>query len=1099
MENELKKDPLWYKHAVIYQLHVRGFYDKNDDGIGDFTGLTEKLDYLESLGITAIWLLPFYPSPLKDDGYDISNYLDINPNYGTLKDFKKFLKEAHRRKIKVITELVINHTSDQHPWFQRARYAKSNSAWRNFYVWSDTSEKYKDARIIFSDFESSNWTWDPVAKAYYWHRFYYHQPDLNFESPHVQKEIFKVLDFWLKMGVDGFRLDAIPYLYEQEGTNCENLESTHQFLKKLRHYVDTHFQEKVLIAEANQWPEDVVAYFGMQDECHMAFHFPLMPRLFMAVHMEDRFPIIDILEQTPPLENSCQWVMFLRNHDELTLEMVSDEERDYMYRIYAKDPKSKINLGIRRRLSPLLDNDRAKIELMNILLLSLPGTPVIYYGDEIGMGDNYYLGDRNGVRTPMQWNSDRNAGFSKVNPQKLFLPLIIDPLFHYELINVDNEEKNSSSLLWWIRRMLLVYKNNKAFGFGSLEFLLTENYKILAFIRTYESETILVIANLSRFSQATELDLKKYIGYTPYEMFNQNPFPIIKENPYNITLRPYNYFWLSLKPNEAIKQIIPDETAKLFTSKGWKNVLKGQNLIKLETSALPHFLKNARWFERKTCKIKSSKIISSIALDDTELCLIEISYLDIEEVDLYLLALTFLANTEQINPQQGIIAYLKVDEVEGVLVDAIYTENFRRYILHLFLYHKKIKDNSSELLICPGEILKKKPRGDLNQSFSTQTITFEQSNSSLIYGQAFFIKLYRKLQEGIHPDIEIMQMLYDKAHFPHIPPYMGSLKWILPNTQPIAIAILEQVIPNEGTGWSLALDVLKKYYEQVLILKNSEEEFAKIKKEFNLKTFKSNNSLLMELIGGNYLELTRILGQRTAEMHLALAACTNDPNFIPVPNSILYQRSLHQEMRSLFRTILLLIEKNNTENSDNFIILREIMKNEKKILGFFQQIIYKKFDLLRIRIHGDFHLGQVLYTGKDFSIIDFEGEPLRSITYRRTKRFALRDVAGMMRSFHYAAHKVLRFDKILQSEGVQKFEPWADLWYEVTSSIFLQSYIQTITAAPSLLPKSSEDTDYLLKVFILEKAFYELAYELNTRPDWVIIPLKGIQSILQSI
>ncbi|MCK4796858.1 MAG: maltose alpha-D-glucosyltransferase, partial [Spirochaetes bacterium] len=502
----IEDDPLWYKDAIIYELHVKSFFDSNDDGIGDFKGLIKKLDYLQNLGITAIWLLPFYPSPLRDDGYDIADYFNINPAYGTLRDFKDFLNQAHRRGLRVITELVLNHTSDQNPWFQQSRRAKTNSPWRDFYIWNNTPDKYKEARIIFKDFENSNWAWDTVAKAYYWHRFYSHQPDLNYDNPKVQKMMIKVIDFWLEMGVDGLRLDAVPYLYKSEGTNCENLPETHLFLKKLREHVDKKFENRMLLAEANQWTEDTVAYFGNSDECHMAFNFPVMPRMFMALQMEDRFPVIDILENNFLIAESCQWALFLRNHDELTLEMVTDEERDYMYKVYASDPRSKINLGIRRRLAPLLWNNRKKIEVLNILLLSLPGTPVIYYGDEIGMGDNYYLGDRDGVRTPMQWSPDRNAGFSKTNPHKLYLPVVIDPEYHFESMNVENQERNLSSLLWWMKRVIDMRKKYKAFGRGGINFLTPRNAKVLSFIREYENEFILVVINLSRFSQVVELD-----------------------------------------------------------------------------------------------------------------------------------------------------------------------------------------------------------------------------------------------------------------------------------------------------------------------------------------------------------------------------------------------------------------------------------------------------------------------------------------------------------------------------------------------------------------------------------------------------------------
>ena len=555
-DQEVQTDEaLWYKDAILYELHVKSFFDSNADGIGDFEGLIQKLDYLRDLGVTALWLLPFYPSPLRDDGYDIADYFQIHRDYGTLSDFRRFLREAHKRSVRVVTELVINHTSDQHQWFQRARRARPGSLWRNYYVWSDTPEKYKDARIIFTDFETSNWTWDSVAKAYYWHRFYSHQPDLNYDNPRVRREILRVLDYWFGMGVDGMRLDAVPYLFERNGTNCENLPETHAFLKELRAHVDRKFKGRMLLAEANQWPQDAAAYFGNGDECHTAFHFPIMPRLFMAVRMEDRFPIIDILEQSLDIPPTCQWAMFLRNHDELTLEMVTDEERDYMYRAYAQDPKTRINLGIRRRLAPLLDNDRRLIELMNSLLLSLPGTPIIYYGDEIGMGDNYHLGDRNGVRTPMQWTAGMNAGFSTANPQHLFLPVIIDPEYHYMTINVDNQSHYLSSLLWFMRQLLALRKRFPAFGRGSLRFLPCDNGKVLAFLRTYGAQNVLVVANLSRQYQAARLQMPDHAGCRVREIFSDNEFPAIAEGPYVVTLPPHTFYWFALeRPAEtAIK------------------------------------------------------------------------------------------------------------------------------------------------------------------------------------------------------------------------------------------------------------------------------------------------------------------------------------------------------------------------------------------------------------------------------------------------------------------------------------------------------------------------------------------------------------------
>src|SRR2546422_4991193 len=630
--SEAVGDPLWYKDAIIYELHVKTFYDSDGDGVGDFRGLIDKLDYLQELGITAIWLLPFYPSPLRDDGYDIADYYDVNPNYGTLDDFRAFLNAAHERDLRVITELVINHTSDQNPWFQKSRRASAGSPEREFYVWSDTPEKYKDARIIFKDFETSNWAWDPVAKAYYWHRFYSHQPDLNFDNPAVHEAVEKVCDFWLNMGVDGLRLDAVPYLYEREGTSCENLPETHDFLRRLRRHLDAEFQGRLLLAEANQWPEDAVAYFGKGDESHMSFHFPLMPRMFMALQMEDRFPIIDILDQTPPIPDSCQWAMFLRNHDELTLEMVTDEERDYMYRVYATDPHARINLGIRRRLAPLLANSRRKIELLNTLLFSMPGTPIIYYGDEIGMGDNFYLGDRNGCRTPMQWSPDRNAGFSRANPQQLHLPVAIEPESHYEAVNVENQQKNLSSLLWWMRRVIAMRKNFKAFSRGSLEFLHPDNAKVLAFLRRYEKETIVVVVNLSRFAQSAELDLARFAGCVPMEVFSRNLFRPIKKSPYVITLGPHAYYWFALQPQTNGRRISKRRVVPTINAPADLHTLlnHGQRAL-LEREILPHYLQTLPWFGSKARTPRDLKVIEQLAIspdrDGARLLFVEVNYL----------------------------------------------------------------------------------------------------------------------------------------------------------------------------------------------------------------------------------------------------------------------------------------------------------------------------------------------------------------------------------------------------------------------------------------------------------------------------------------
>jgi len=618
----------WYKDAIIYQLHIKAFQDANNDGIGDFTGLMQRLDYIQELGVNTIWLLPFYPSPLRDDGYDIADYRAINPSYGQMKDFRAFVAEAHRRGLRVITELVINHTSDQHPWFQRARTAKPGSPARDFYVWSDTDAKFPETRIIFLDTEKSNWTWDPVAGQYYWHRFYSHQPDLNFDNPRVLQEVLKVMHFWLEMGVDGLRLDAIPYLIEREGTNNENLPETHDVLKKIRAELDAHYEDRMLLAEANQWPEDTRPYFGEGDECHMGFHFPLMPRMYMALAQEDRHPISDIMRQTPEIPDECQWGIFLRNHDELTLEMVTDRERDYLWQTYADDKRARINLGIRRRLAPLMQNDRRKIELMNSMLMSMPGTPILYYGDELGMGDNYYLGDRDGVRTPMQWSPDLNAGFSRANPQQLYLPVILDPIYGYQAINVERQASDPSSLLNWMRKLIAVRKQHPAFGRGTFRMLYPRNRKILAYIRQHEDDVILCVANLSRAAQAVELDLHDWKGMVPLEVTGRSPFPPIGDLPYLVTLPAHGFYWFHLTNeteaphwHQQVPDILPEFITLTTRDGSIRNSLEGREGRQFEAETLPRFLELQRWFGAKDKAIQSAKLKTLSELPDTKFVL----------------------------------------------------------------------------------------------------------------------------------------------------------------------------------------------------------------------------------------------------------------------------------------------------------------------------------------------------------------------------------------------------------------------------------------------------------------------------------------------
>src|ERR1700689_4918708 len=676
-------DPLWYKDAIIYELHVRAFKDSNGDGIGDFPGLIQKMDYLQSLGVTCLWLLPFFPSPLKDDGYDIADYMGVHPMYGTIEDFQAVLAAAHDRNLQVMIELVVNHTSDQHPWFQAARNAPAGSPERNFYVWSDTEDRYKDARIIFSDTERSNWTWDPVAKQYYWHRFFSHQPDLNFDNPAVVEEVLKVMRYWLDIGVDALRVDAIPYLVERDGTSCENLPETHAVIKTLRREIDADYSNRVILAEANQWPTDVRPYFGDGDECHMAFHFPLMPRIYMALRQEDRLPITDIIAQTPAIPDNCQWGLFLRNHDELTLEMVTSDERDYMYFAYSADPRMRVNVGIRRRLAPLVDNNRRRIELLNSLLFSFPGTPIIYYGDEIGMGDNIYLGDRNGVRTPMQWNSDRNAGFSRATPGKLYSPVVLDPVWGYEAVNVEAQQGDPSSLLSWMRNMIALRKLFQVFGRGTLSFLNPTNRKILAYIREYQNEKVLCVANLSRFAQPVELDLAAYAGMVPVEMLGYVEFPRIRSTAYPLTVGPYGFLWLELQPSPEPTPSLAQEGEPELEVSGptdWMSVLEGNGRRELEEAGLRGYLARQRWFGAKSRPITGTRIEDWAVFNQgvSALVWVEVQYAE-GNSDTYLVTLGLLfgkaADTLREESPNALLARVVTAADEGVLHEAVFNDS----------------------------------------------------------------------------------------------------------------------------------------------------------------------------------------------------------------------------------------------------------------------------------------------------------------------------------------------------------------------------------------------------------------------------------------
>jgi maltose alpha-D-glucosyltransferase/alpha-amylase len=1082
-------DDLWYKDGIIYQTHVRAFFDSNGDGIGDFQGLARKLDYLQDLGINILWLLPFYPSPLRDDGYDIADYTAVNPSYGTLSDFKAFLKEAHRRGIRVVTELVINHTSDQHAWFQKSRRAKPGTPWRDFYVWSDSPDKYRDARIIFKDFETSNWTWDPVANAYYWHRFFSHQPDLNFDNPAVHDALFKALDFWMDLGVDAFRLDAIPYLYEREGTTCENLPETHGFLKKIRKYMDEKYPGRVLLAEANQWPEDSLPYFGDGDECHMAFHFPVMPRMYMALAMEDRFPIIDIMEQTPPIPENCQWAMFLRNHDELTLEMVTDEDRDYMWRTYAKDVQARINLGIRRRLAPLLENHRGRIHLMNGLLFSFPGTPIVYYGDEIGMGDNIWLGDRNGVRTPMQWSADRNAGFSRANPQQLFFPVIIDPQYHYEQVNVEAQQSNQYSLLWWMKRLVAMRKRYKALGRGSMEFLHSENRKILAYVRRYEDEIILVVANLSRLVQCFELDLTQYRGMVPIELSGGTKFPVIGERPYFLNLAPFSFYWFTLSREVAPERTTED--APLIGARTWDEVLATRSRDAVDR-ALSAYLPTRRWFGGKARRIASVTVRDAVELpNDQRLALLEVDFNE-GEPQTYLLPLG-IANVRREQDQARNVPIIARLREGAVLYEPVQEETFAHTLLDTIGRKRQLRGKHGVIAGATTRAFKAL-RG--TEKLDPHVLGVEQSNTAVIYGQRLFLKLFRRLESGINTDVEITRFLNEETDFKNTPRIAGTLEYRGDTGPSTTVAILQGFTPNSGDAWSYTLDSIGRYYDKLLSDPNAA---ARIAKEMpSGPAFALAQKTLPEVAResiGSYLADAELLGKRSAQMHLALASRGDIPAFAPERFTPHYQRSIYQSMRTQIVQTMQLVRKRAKERPE----FEKLLAQEAALHERVRAVLHGKVDAERIRIHGDYHLGQVLYTGNDFVVIDFEGEPARPLSERRLKRSALRDVAGMLRSFHYAPYAVLfgtAPGSYVRPEDLSRLENGASFWYHWVSATFLRAYLAE-SAPGKHLPSNAETVATLLNAYLIEKALYEIVYELNNRPDWVKIPMRGILELVE--
>ncbi len=1071
----------WYRDAIIYQLHVKAFQDANGDGIGDFEGLMNRLDYVQDLGVTAIWTLPFYPSPLRDDGYDIADYRTINPSYGNMANFRAYVSEAHRRGLRVITELVINHTSDQHPWFQKARAAKPGSAARDMYVWSDTDTKFPETRIIFLDTEKSNWTWDPVAGAFFWHRFYSHQPDLNFDNPRVLQEVLKVMRMWLDMGVDGLRLDAIPYLVEREGTNNENLPETHDVLKKIRAELDTHYPDRMLLAEANQWPEDTRPYFGEGDECHMGFHFPLMPRMYMALAQADRHPITDIIRQTPEIPEGCQWAIFLRNHDELTLEMVTEDERDYLWKFYAEDARARINLGIRRRLAPLMKNDRRKIQLLNSMLFSMPGTPVVYYGDEIGMGDNYYLGDRDGVRTPMQWSADRNAGFSRANPQQLYLPTIIDPVYGYQAINVEAQAGDPSSHLNWMRRMIAVRKQHPAFGRGAMSLIYPLNRKILAYLREYDGDVILCVANLADSAQAVELDLSRFRGAVPVELTGRSTFPPIGDLPYMLTLSAYGFFWFLLTDeekapswHETMPEVLPEFITLTSRDGRIETALSGRERSQLETDVLPQFLPLQRWFGAKDARIGKVSLTSLGELADGESALVAIDVALDHDVQRYFLPMSVRWGDENLRPGAPKLSYtlakIRRGPRVGALIDGAYDEELAARLLGAMRENRVIDGPGGQVRFHATEAFAALP--DLGEP---RPLGVEQSNVSVAFGDRVILKVYRRLRPGEQPDVEVARFLTETAGYPNTPAYFGAVDVVDGETTTLAAAFA--FVPNQGDAWRNVVEALERD------LDDAEMRPASAGPEAEPSGFAFPLG-----IGG-------LLGQRTAELHRALATATDDPAFAVEPLTAADLKQWTKEVANEFAAVVARLEDARDIPPDLADDVASLVGARKVLEARIARVAQMTPSGGRSRIHGDYHLGQVLIAQNDVAIIDFEGEPGRSLAERRAKLSPLRDAAGMLRSFDYAASMALDHHRAAFPEAADSGAARARRWRDETTAAFLAAYREHIGGAATM-PEGAALADALLDLFLLQKAIYEIDYERGNRPAWLRIPLRGVLDLL---
>jgi len=1086
-------DSLWYKDAVIYELHVKTFFDASGDGVGDFAGLTGRLDYLADLGVTALWLLPFYPSPLRDDGYDISDYRAVNPVYGSLRDFKTFIRAAHDRGLHVITELVINHTSDQHPWFRRARSAPRGSRLRDYYVWSDDDRRWADSRVIFKDSEVSNWTWDPVAGQYYWHRFYSHQPDLNYDNPRVLSAVTGIMRHWLDLGVDGLRLDAIPYLVERDGTGNENLPETHAVIRRLRAALAESHPDAFFLAEANQWPEDAAAYFGEGDECHMCFHFPLMPRMYMAIAQEDRHPISDILRQTPEIPESCQWAIFLRNHDELTLEMVTDRERDYLWEFYAADKRARLNLGIRRRLAPLMGNDPRKIKLLNSLLFSMPGTPIVFYGDEIGMGDNVFLGDRDGVRTPMQWSPDRNGGFSRADPARLYLPVIADPVYGFQAVNVEAQQSNAASLLNWMRQTMAVRRRHRAFGRGGFTLLSPRNRKILAYLRRYQDETVLCVANLSRSAQAVELDLAGFKGRVPVELIGHSSFPPIGELPYLLTLSGYCFFWFLLAEAGALPswhEVLPEpmpELATLVLREGWSGFLAGRAVAEFERTVLPAFLVRQRWFAGKDARIRSVRVVElgtlKVPEGDWLILIIRVGFDGDHPEQLY--ALPLMARWDESLVQGGspllpyVLCKIRRGARVGALLDASGDEAFPRALAQAIDRNANEPTTGGRFEFRPGSqwAAWRPAAGD-----PVRGLGVDQSNTSRVVGDRLMIKLYRRLVPGLHPELEMGRFLTDVAGFANTPPTLGSLEAVAGDGTRTALAVIQGFVANQGNGWTYTLDFLRRELGEMRLgvegaLVTPEERFEA------------------------YRPLAVALGRRTAALHRALAQETGDPAFDPASFTVEDAGQLREAVRQGAKRAFAVLAAVLAAGLDGFgeplrAAVQDLLAAGKRWWSGLEGPVDPWPALVKTRIHGDFHLGQVLVSHGDVLIVDFEGEPLRSLDERRARTTPVRDLAGMVRSFDYAAWSAASLLSENDPGGQQPLLALALRWRDLTAAAFLESYREAAAGCPSV-PEDAATFDRLLDLLMLDKAFYEIAYEAAQRPACLAIPVRGALAILE--